>query len=44
MPLPTSEVFDRLAATDVRHVARKQASRMDFRRGVPSVVYVNNHY
>ena len=32
--------FDRLAVTGVRHVPRKQASRMEFRRGVPSVVPV----
>jgi transposase-like protein len=30
--------FDRLHATGVRHVARKQASRREFRRGVASVV------
>lgn len=32
--------FDRLPATGVRHVPRKQASRSEFRRGVPSVVSV----
>jgi len=32
--------FDRLSATGVRHVPRKQASRSEFRRGVPSVVPV----
>jgi transposase-like protein len=32
--------FDRLPATGVRHVPRKQASRSEFRRGVPSVVPV----
>lgn len=30
--------FDRLRATGVRHVARKQASRSELRRGVPSAV------
>ena len=30
--------FDRLHATGVRHVARKQVSRSEFRRGVASVV------
>lgn len=30
--------FDRLHATGVRHVARKQASRSELRRGVPSAV------
>lgn len=30
--------FDRLTATGVRHVARKQASRSELRRGVPSAV------
>jgi transposase-like protein len=32
--------FDRLSAAGVRHVPRKQASRSEFRRGVPSVVPV----